>query len=44
MIRLFALCVVMLVGRIGPLSVVVALGQAGVPRRYEYPEENVMIG
>ena len=38
------LCGVMLVGRIGPLSLVIALSQARPPRRYEYPEENVMIG
>lgn len=38
------LCVLMLVGRIGPLSLVVALGQARPTRRFEYPEEQVMIG
>ncbi len=38
------LCVVMLVGRIGPLSLVIALSQARPPRTYEYPEEQVMIG
>lgn len=40
----FTLCVIMLVGRIGPLSLVIALSQSKTPRRYEYPEENVMIG
>jgi trk system potassium uptake protein TrkH len=38
------LCLVMLVGRIGPLSLVIALSQARAPRGYEYPEEHVMIG
>jgi trk system potassium uptake protein TrkH len=38
------LCVIMLVGRIGPLSLVIALSQGGASRRYEYPQENVMIG
>ncbi len=38
------LCVIMLVGRIGPLSLVIALSQGGASRRYEYPEENMMIG
>jgi len=38
------ICLVMLVGRIGPLSLVIGLSQAREPRRYEYPEENVMIG
>jgi trk system potassium uptake protein TrkH len=38
------LCVVMLVGRIGPLSLVIALSQARARRAYEYPEESVMIG
>jgi Trk-type K+ transport system membrane component len=38
------LCVMMLVGRIGPLSLVIALSQGGAASRYEYPQENVMIG
>ncbi len=38
------LCVIMLLGRIGPLSLVIALSQGGASSRYEYPEENVMIG
>ena len=38
------LSAVMLVGRIGPLTLVIGLSQARPMRRYEYPEENVMIG
>jgi trk/ktr system potassium uptake protein len=38
------IAVIMLVGRIGPLSLVIALSQGGAPRKYEYPVENVMIG
>jgi trk system potassium uptake protein TrkH len=38
------LCLVMLVGRIGPLSLVIALSRPRAARGYEYPEEHVMIG
>jgi len=38
------LSAIMLVGRLGPLTLVIGLSQARPPRRYEYPEENVMIG
>jgi len=34
----------MLVGRIGPLTLVLASGQRAEPVDYEYPEEHVMIG
>ena len=37
-------CVVMLVGRIGPLSLVMALSQTRGEQRYSYPDEHVMIG
>lgn len=38
------LCVVMLVGRIGPLSLVIALSQGRASSKYAYPEEPVMLG
>jgi trk system potassium uptake protein TrkH len=38
------MCLLMLVGRIGPLSLVIALSQARERRPAEYPEEHVMIG
>lgn len=38
------LSVTMLTGRIGPLTLVVALGQRTAREAYEYPEEGVMIG
>ena len=34
----------MLVGRIGPLTLVLAMGQRAARADYEYPEEDVMIG
>ena len=36
--------VTMLVGRIGPLTLVLALGQGLRRADYDYPEENIMIG
>jgi trk system potassium uptake protein len=39
-----ALVVVMLTGRIGPLTLVLAIGQRQVRRSYDYPEETVLVG
>ena len=36
--------VAMLVGRIGPLSLVVAMAQRKAPPDYDYPEARLMIG
>lgn len=38
------LVLVMFIGRIGPISVVVAMSHHGVPQKYGYPESEVMIG
>ena len=32
------------IGRVGPLTLALAIGQRAVRRTYEYPEENVMVG
>jgi trk system potassium uptake protein TrkH len=32
------------VGRVGPLTLALVIGQRAVRRTYEYPEENVMVG
>ena len=32
------------VGRVGPLTLALAVGQRVGQRRFEYPEENVMVG
>ena len=34
----------MLVGRLGPLTLVLAMSQRGAPEDYSFPEEGVMIG
>jgi trk system potassium uptake protein TrkH len=36
--------VTMFIGRIGPLTLMLAMSGQSVPKRYEYPEERVMIG
>jgi len=38
------LCLVMLVGRIGPLTLVLAISQQGPKPVYEYPRGTVMVG
>jgi len=38
------LCLVMLVGRIGPLTLVLAISQQGSKPAYEYPRGTVMVG
>ena len=38
------LCLVMLVGRIGPLTLVLAISQQGPKPAYEYPRGTVMVG
>jgi len=38
------LCLVMLVGRIGPLTLVLAISQQGAKPAYEYPRATVMVG
>jgi trk system potassium uptake protein TrkH len=40
----FALIALMFVGRIGPISMVVAMSHHGVPEKYGYPESEVMVG
>ena len=35
---------VMFIGRIGPLTIAMAVGESKEGRRYRYPEENVMVG
>jgi trk system potassium uptake protein TrkH len=39
-----ALMLIMLTGRIGPLTLALAIGQRGEKRLYDYPEERVVIG
>jgi trk system potassium uptake protein TrkH len=39
-----ALVLVMLTGRIGPLTLVLAIGQRHVRHSYDYPEETVLVG
>ena len=36
--------VTMFVGRIGPLTLMLAMSGQEIAKRYEYPEESVMIG
>jgi len=38
-----ALALVMLIGRIGPLTLVLAIGQRQVKQTYDYPEETVLV-
>ena len=38
------LALVMFAGRVGPITLAVALSQRGKPRRYSYPEEEIAIG
>jgi trk system potassium uptake protein TrkH len=38
------LAFVMFAGRVGPITIVVALGERSKPRRYTYPEEDIAIG
>jgi trk system potassium uptake protein len=38
------LMIMMFIGRVGPVTVVVALSQRAKPRRYTYPEEDIAIG
>jgi trk/ktr system potassium uptake protein len=38
------LALVMFAGRVGPITVVLALSQRAKPRRYTYPEEDIAIG
>jgi len=38
------LALVMFAGRVGPITLVVALSQRSKPRRYTYPEEEIAIG
>jgi trk system potassium uptake protein len=38
------LALVMFAGRVGPITVVLALSQRTKPRRYTYPEEDIAIG
>jgi trk system potassium uptake protein TrkH len=36
--------ITMLIGRIGPLTLLIALSKRGSPGLFKYPEENIMIG
>jgi trk system potassium uptake protein TrkH len=36
--------VTMFVGRIGPLTLMLAMSRQEMPKRYEYPAESIMIG
>ncbi len=38
------LALVMFAGRVGPITVVVALGERSRPKKYTYPEEDIAIG
>jgi trk/ktr system potassium uptake protein len=38
------LCAAMFIGRVGPLSLVLSVFQAGSDFRYEYPEEEIVVG
>jgi potassium uptake TrkH family protein len=38
------LILTMLVGRIGPLTIVLAMSRQAIPRKYQYPPETVMMG
>jgi trk system potassium uptake protein TrkH len=38
------LALVMFAGRVGPITVVLALSERTKPRRYTYPEEDIAIG
>jgi trk system potassium uptake protein TrkH len=36
--------IVIFIGRVGPLTLALAVGQKEMRRSFEYPEENVMVG
>jgi trk system potassium uptake protein TrkH len=36
--------VVIFIGRVGPLTLALGVGQREMRRSFEYPEENVMVG
>jgi trk system potassium uptake protein TrkH len=38
------LALVMFAGRVGPITVILALSERTKPRRYTYPEEDIAIG
>ncbi len=38
------LALVMFAGRVGPITVVLALSERSKPQRYTYPEEDIAIG
>jgi trk system potassium uptake protein len=38
------LCVAMFIGRVGPISLVLAVLRTGHPTRYQYPEEELVVG
>ena len=38
------LCAAMFIGRVGPISLVLAMFRPGPPVRYQYPEEDLMVG
>jgi potassium uptake TrkH family protein len=38
------LILTMFIGRIGPLTIVLAMSRQAIPKRYEYPHETVMMG
>lgn len=38
------LCVLMFIGRVGPLSLMLSVVRVGRPARYQYPEEDLVVG
>lgn len=34
----------MFIGRVGPLTFVLALSEESIVAKYKYPEENIMVG
>ena len=40
----FILCVLMFIGRVGPLSLVLAVARIRRPPRYQFPEEDLVVG
>lgn len=38
------LILTMFIGRIGPLTIVLAMSRQAIPKKYEYPQETVMMG
>ena len=38
------LCAAMFIGRVGPISLVLSMFRSGTPVRYQYPEEDLVVG